>query len=131
MKTNYKTVFQLAQDKGMRFLKCKHCGNIELNCLKDNLCTSCFTYAETPTTQWANGVDTNLLILTLIQKWLRDEHKISVEVNSTLDSLIAGSPEYHFGASKWGRNRKYKGSGHHTSYESALLEGIRAALDLI
>lgn len=137
--TDYKTVFQLAQDKGLNLLRCKHCGNIELNCLKDGLCTSCFCYNETPTTQWAKGVDTNLLILTIIQKWLRDEHKIEMFI-ATGGSDIQGRyysciiPECYIPKSP--AKEEYLAQEKHpnwncSSYEEALLFGTHEVLKLI
>jgi hypothetical protein len=146
----YKEVFQLAQDKGYKLLKCKHCGNIELNCLKDGFCQSCYPY-ENATTQWANGIDTDLLILTLIQKWLRDEHKIdatafpiakgiygwSIDFQEAMATTYSNDAEYCVDQILHSDNRQYsfpdltEQSAQKWSYEQALLEGIAEALKLI
>lgn len=115
MATDYKTVFQLAQNKGYKFNKV----DVRTILLRLKLLS---------TKQRKREI---YLYLCEIQKWLRDEHKISIEVNSTLDSLINGNPEYHFGASKWGNKKNYKCGSNFPSYESALLEGIYEALKLI
>lgn len=99
----YKEVFQLAQDKGYSEL----------------------SYPDFEGYKYENNI---LLELTLIQKWLRDEHKTevvifpmqflpknySVEIGNTLTGLQTSHDLKHF-----------------NSYEDALLQGISEALKLL
>jgi hypothetical protein len=128
----YKEVFQLAQEKGCPLLRCKHCQSIELNSLKDNYCTSCFPYEQTPTTKWAVS-DINLMILTLIQKWLRDEHKINVQPSYIFHREDEGLPPYNVGKIP-NSYTSFIATGeklYFNTYEEALLQGINEALKLI
>lgn len=101
--TDYKTVFQLAQDKGYKF------------------------YISF---EWANQLaadnrETELLVeLTLIQKWLRDEHKLFVSI-SYLSGLFWLELVRDYNTKQLLPISKFH------SYESALLEGINEALKLI
>lgn len=102
----YKEVFQLAKDKGSK-LRFYAPGLIEVD---------------------TENEDNLLLELTLIQKWLRDEHKLYVIVDfpNTLHFCrwsIEG--ESFYTDSRYAKNKDF------ATYEQALLEGIYQALKLI
>jgi hypothetical protein len=105
----YKDVFQLAENKGYK-------STVNTNSL----------FAE------RNPVEFEILSITLIQKWLRDTHKIYVDPTPYNAVSIYGR---NFKESKWVQvyvpteydEKEIK----FDSYESALLEGINAALQLI
>lgn len=101
----YKEVFQLAQDKGMNHL--------QLLSSNHNL----YDFIE--------GNDVNeLLILTLIQKWLRDNHNVDIFFEATGAQIRQYMPTvdtpHTTKCLKW-----------YSSYEDALLHGVAAALKLI
>jgi hypothetical protein len=98
--TTYKEVFQLAQERGYKF--------------------------KYPTCQVFVEGEPELLELTLIQKWLRDEHKILVLIDCvSVGELFQPCIKWHKDA-----HREQYGSGY-TTYEEALLQGIAEALKLI
>jgi hypothetical protein len=104
---NYKEVFQLAQDKGYYSILChlaKYRGSAEL------------PHGET------DGAS-ELCELTLIQKWLRDEHKAFVEVGQ--DKKVYFCKVYGKVLSPLGFTKNYR------TYEDAMLQGINVALKLI
>jgi hypothetical protein len=109
--TTYKEVFQLAQDKG--YLPCDRFLN-----------ENGFRMPEFETDE------VKLIELTLIQKWLRDEHKIYFEIDTTRikqDVIVHRVAASRLIAGMVRRITTYK----YTSYEQALLEGINEALKLI
>ena len=130
MTTDYKTVFQLAQDKGYKII---HKRVFSTHYSEDEIMLNV------------------LLELTLIQKWLRDEHKIVAtsfpiakdRYGFSIDFIEAMSDEYSndadFCVDQILHNDKKNYSfpdidtmkGNKWNYESALLEGIAAALLLI
>ena len=109
---NYKEVFQLAQDKGY---------NPE------------YRVDLSPKEQMSQFADHypsegRYIDLCLIQKWLRDEHKIEVEVGYT-SSNEGTSYRYGYGTigkMNWIFPRDFK-----STYEEALLNGIYEALKLL
>lgn len=104
--TTYKEVFQLAQEKGF-----------ELQ----------FTNVDTFEQYFAAPEEWELLELTLIQKWLRDEKKIAVIVD------LPSNGYYwilHDLSLEQDRMISYQ-KGYSASYEQALLEGINEALKLL
>lgn len=114
--TDYKTVFQLAQDKGYDISPFHSYLNLALSEVKQEL-----------------------IVLTLIQKWLRDEHHLHVELEFRSSAGIyffeviktntytKHSPHYKGGNILY-QHREYKNG---LSYEAALLEGINEALKLL
>lgn len=116
--SNYKTAFQLAQDKGYKF-------QFEW----DN--PYCHTYKHLD--DWKaidesiieNNQNLALSELTLIQKWLRDDKGISVAIT---DQYV--TQDYFVRVGRlFAQNSDYKYL--FPSYESALLEGVHTALKLI
>jgi hypothetical protein len=67
-----------------------------------------------------------LLELTLIQKWLRDEHKIHIVI---YHQKVKGVDIYQVNVQL--DDERLKHIGHSESYEQALLEGIHEALKFI
>lgn len=105
----YKEVFQLAQEKGY-----------ELNFV-DAAKMSLYE----PLELILDTKNIYLLELTLIQKWLRDEHNLSIIVEdhySTCDWVVRVRPSWDM-PSENGRLRR--------TYEEALLEGIAEALKIL
>ena len=110
---NYKEVFQLAQEKGYK---------VDVDSL--------FLVHHS-----TEDGDTKLLLkLTLIQKWLRDEHEIIV-VPNTFDKgwLEAGKWCYQFSiADKTDSDEdRWISAKEYPTWEEALLEGITGALKLL
>lgn len=110
MTTDYKPVFQLAQDKGYKF------------------------YISF---EWANQLaadnrETELLVeLALIQKWLRDEHKLHVWVSPDYNGYPTDVKELTYGWQIEDFAERTNGQGGFDSYEQALLVAIEEALKLI
>jgi hypothetical protein len=106
---NYKDVFLLAQEKGFKSTVNPHS-----------------LFAE------RNPIEFELLSIALIQKWLRDEYEIYVDPTPFNAVSIYGR---RFKAQKW--VQVYVPSEYEEkeikfpSYETALLAGINAALQLI
>lgn len=100
---NYKEIFQLAQDKGY---------------------TSEITWLSFPTLEMYHLVE-----LTLIQKWLRDKHKIIVDVS--FDKGIGNTAPTFYCRIYKGTRDTAKDVPDAAAYEQALLEGIAEALKLI
>jgi hypothetical protein len=103
---NYKEVFQLAQDKG--YLPCERFLN-----------GNGFRSPEFETEE------VQLLELTLIQKWLREQHHIDLAIRLDYE---AGKYFYDLDAPNWEPIISDELSD---TYEQALLEGIAEALKLI
>lgn len=119
MQTNYKEVFQLAQDKG--FIRPYNFHNYAVTGSKD------YTIADSAI---------SLLWLTLIQRWLRDEHKIFVNV-FPYDAEDFAKAVYGVNIIniEWGMYKECHVEKmlrtYPPSYEEALLNGINEALKLI
>ena len=118
---NYKEVFQLAQDKGYEMAFLNRLSEYEKDTKRFEIALS----------------ETVLLELTLIQKWLRDEHKLQMMIitSGTKDNLqyvaimqycYLPDTEMADELRKVGKRIPYS-----TTYEQALLEGINEALKLI
>lgn len=116
--TDYKTVFQLAQNKGY-----------------DSILAMFARYGgDAALPHEITGNAMRLCELTLIQKWLRDEHGVDIEIHNQYTNakegkwyypaLFSQQLNYQFG-------RKVLSTNQNTSYESALLNGINEALKLI
>lgn len=104
---NYKEVFQLAQEKGYK--------------RRYN-----YTNYNPPNAEYSTwDENTQLLELTLIQKWLRDEKKILVEPLFNLENCNS------FLCVVYQNNRGKELDDTFATYEQALLEGIAEALKLI
>jgi hypothetical protein len=110
---SYKEVFQLAQSKGY--------GSV-IVCMAKYGGSATLPYVVT------NGAS-ELCELTLIQKWLRDEHKIYFEIDA---QLIGGIITYRACHSRLivGMVRRIT-TFKNSSYETALLHSINEALKLI
>lgn len=105
--TNYKEVFQLAQDKGyMLRQESTDNGTILYN-------TEIEKYIE----------------LTLIQKWLRDEKGIDIEVKNQYTDPFQG--KWYYATIFIVRSRTTPPTTQDTTYEQALLQGINEALKLL
>ncbi len=108
---NYKTVLKLAQNKGY-----------------DPVVVFVAKYGGSATLpHHIIDTATRLCELTLIQKWLRDEHTIEVLHNS--DKILTSKrADYYFSISRCSLE---KITISHHIYEVALLKGINEALSLI
>ena len=119
---NYKEVFQLAQDKGYR------------NYLSDIFAeqytagTRNEGYSDLEIEAEVKEVE-NLLELTLIQKWLRGEHKIGVHLDLQFNGYGYCWLLYDLSL-KQDRTITFS-KIYFNTYEQALLEGITEALKLI
>ena len=110
--TNYKDTFQLAQDKGYE---------------------AQFTNVDTSEKYFAAPKEWQLLELTLIQKWLRDEYKIMVQPMYVFHRTDEGLPPFNVGKIP-NSHTSYIATGENIwcdTYEQALLEGIHEALKLL
>lgn len=56
---------------------------------------------------------------------------ISIEINTTLDSLIAGKPKFHYGASKFKGKRDYMSSSEFDNRYECMNKAIEEAFKLI
>jgi hypothetical protein len=134
--TTYKEVFQLAQDKGYNPIKktpftlrcCIDWMDIEVSAGRINADHLPKAH-DTAKLILEEKEELRLLELTLIQKWLRDEHRINI--------IVRYSPQI---AQQWfttiisecySNKPKLKDIWNFTTYEQALLEGINEALKLI
>ena len=124
---NYKEVFQLAQEKGYKFY-------FEW----DNPYKRTYKHLDDWKAIDQEIITSNPLLvlaeLTLIQKWLRDEHEIIV-VPNTFDKgwLEAGKWCYQFSiADKTDSDEnRWISAKEYPTWEEALLEGITGALKLL
>lgn len=104
----YKEVFQLAQDKGY---KCR----MNWQIVKQGMTHQIFPVDELV-----------IFELTLIQKWLRDEKEIDIEVSNQYTSPVLG--KWYFAKVLYMDRRVLMNK---RTYEDALLDGITEALNLI
>lgn len=136
---NYKEVFELAESKGYKPFKCAFCGEILINQTYESKCQSCVIQHEiypAMRTEWNSDYPEDELRLYLLQKWLRDTHKIYVQVN----------PSYYnensyctcWGANvwqlEWGTDNEHRVESkvrEKETHDEALLQGIEKALNLI
>jgi hypothetical protein len=100
---DYKKVFELAENKGYPFFQVKKKMNFK-------------SYKDNPV--WI------LFELTLIQKWLREEHNIAVEVR-WFEGYTAVYKRMDI------QNMSREELPRRQTYEEALLEGVEKALQLI
>lgn len=126
MKTDYKTVFQLAQDKGYGSLKVL----TNYQNLFESEISSIYQSEITPDDlDKIVDADYLLLELTLIQKWLRDKHKIDVVSLAYTMSLEDQTKKYIWMIYK--KSASTANKMFFDSYEDALLNGIHEALKLL
>lgn len=108
---NYKKVFQLAQDKGCKII-----------------------YSDSVLENTRAKEDEDRLVLfnlVWIQKWLRDEYKIDIDIDR--EGAIQ-TPTQGYKVTVYSIKRvlfHWETGGVIHSYEEALLQGIKAALELI
>lgn len=112
MQTDYSTVFQLAKDKGFPVGQSQ--GYLGFGIYK-------------------NKPNRILMEFALIQKWLRDEHKIDIELG--VARYDEKTTYYQYRIDGLNLDKVYSSSARmlygYPSYEEALLNGIHEALKLI
>jgi hypothetical protein len=119
---SYKEVFQLAQDKGYEiYLPDIFSGQYSEGTIREG-------YSDLRIEAEVKEVE-NLCELTLIQKWLRDEHKIYFEIDTRLINGVITHRVCHSRLIA-GMIRRIT-TFENESYELALLHGINGALKLI
>jgi phage FluMu protein Com len=129
----YKEVFELAESKGYKPFKCAFCGEILINQTYESKCPSCVIQHEiypAMRTEWNSDYPEDELRLYLLQKWLRDTHKIAVFVNRSTYGLY-GYIVYPNIEKSSAFETKSSFSTNWNNYEEALLNGVKEALQLI
>ena len=127
----YKEIFKLAQDKGYRISFAGNISDVDIINIDDYLWGDC---EESKKTHSYKALLTQSYIeLALLQKWLREEYKLHIYIDTTPSfdqihpSEWKASIKKPFSPFKWTTGHYYLGD----SYEEALLKAIYETLKLI